>query len=244
MNRSQFEHSIPLSVVRVVLSTPVESTTLNTGQRSTVPEHTLTNQPNFHQSTPSTTRPDSQQRRTKAIDAFIDLALETGTAPRPEEVTQRSGVSLATLYRYFATLDDLRQAGIVRVLDRFADLFSIPEIGAGTRQQRIERFCSSRLALHEKLHPLELLARSASVTDSGAAALLNSSRRALADQLRLHFDDELRSCTPARSDDIVATIAALTTVESWHQFRHSLGRTPAQTRRAWIRAVDLLLPRQ
>ena len=40
----------------------------------------------------------------------------------------------------------------------------------------------------------------------------------------------------------LATIAALTSVETWEQFRRSHGRTAAQTRRAWIDAIDRILP--
>ena len=48
------------------------------------------------------------ERRESAVDAFIDLVLESGNAPSPDEVAKRAGVSIASMYRYFETLDELR----------------------------------------------------------------------------------------------------------------------------------------
>lgn len=189
------------------------------------------------------TRTDAlAQRRTAAIDAFIDLLLAQGTPPRPEEVAQETGVSIATLYRYFSTLDELRHEAALRVLSRFPGLFTVADIGAGSRQERIGRFVRARAELHETLHPLELLARVNAAHDHGAARMVDSGRRFLANQARAHFVPELDTLTPARRDDVVAAIAVLTSVESWDQYRRSHDHTPAQMRRAWSAALDRLLP--
>lgn len=182
------------------------------------------------------------ERRVGAIDAFIDLVLEHGAPPRPEEVAERADVSIASLYRYFTSLDELRRDAIVRLVDRFPDLFAIPEIGTGSRVRRIARFTASRVALHETLHPLQLLMRAVSQTDPAAAEIVDAARGAMADQVQLHFDAELETLSPTQRGDTVATIAALTSVESWEQYRRSLHRTQAQTRRAWSDAIDRLLP--
>ncbi len=187
----------------------------------------------------STHRLQRSERRTRAVDAFIDLVLEHEAPPRPEEVAERADVSIASLYRYFENLDELRRHAISRLVDRFPDLFTIPERSTGTRSQRIASFASARVALHETLHPLQLLCRA----DPSAAALVDDARTTLADQVRLHFDAELQTLSRTQRDDTVASIAALASVESWEQFRRSLHRTPAQTRRAWSNAIDRLLPR-
>ncbi|MDZ7732694.1 MAG: TetR/AcrR family transcriptional regulator [Acidimicrobiia bacterium] len=178
----------------------------------------------------------------RAIDAFIDLVLEHHGVPRPEVVAERAGVSIATFYRYFATLDELRREAATRILDRFPGLYGVPDIGTGTRADRIARFAAARVGLHEALHPLELVLRSDAVHETGAAELVDFARRALADQVRLHFDAELGELTPARREDTVAAIAVLTSVESWEQFRRSHDRKPARIRRAWTEAIDRLLP--
>jgi AcrR family transcriptional regulator len=175
----------------------------------------------------------SAGRRLAAVDAFIDLVLERSSPPTPEEVADRAGVSRATFFRYFATVVELRNEAATRVLERFPDLFTIPAIGTGNLEERIRRFVDVRIQLHETLHPLELLMRSHAVHDADTADFIDAVRQLHADQARQHFDTHLQPHSPARRDDMVAAIAVLTSVESWQQFRHTLGRSPIQTRRAW-----------
>ena len=47
--------------------------------------------------------------------------------------------------------------------------------------------------------------------------------------------------TAARRESVVASIAVLTSVESWEQFRRAFERSPLQTRRAWVHAIDRIL---
>jgi AcrR family transcriptional regulator len=187
-------------------------------------------------------RPPPSERRTGALDAFIDLTLERGAHPRPEEVADRADVSIASLYRYFTDLDELRHDAVARLLERYPDLFVISKIGTGDRQERIASFTAARLALHEALHPLQLLARETSRQDPSARKHVDAVRSAMADQIRHHFDPEVQTLSPTRREDTVATIAALTSVEAWEQFRRSHGRTSTQTRRAWNAAIDQILP--
>lgn len=187
-------------------------------------------------------RPAPAERRTAAIDALIDLVLEQGAHPRPEDVAERAGVSIASLYRYFSDLDELRRDAVTRIVHRFPDLFDISGIGGGDRNERIAGFASARFALHETLHRLQLLSAAMSQTDPTAATHVDENRRALADQVRRHFRPELETLSPAQRDDTVAAIGALTSVEAWEHFRRSYDRTPAQTRRAWTTALDHLLP--
>lgn len=187
---------------------------------------------------PSLTRAD---RRRLVVDAFIDLALEDGGPPTPEGVAGRSGVSRATCFRYFSTLTELRNEAATRVMERFPELFTIPDIGTGTLEQRVERYVDAKVELHEFLHPLELLTRTRAGIDSETADFIDATRQFLADQARQHFGPELDSMSPAEREDMVSTIAVLASVESWQQFRRSYGRSPAQTRRAWRTALSALL---
>lgn len=186
-------------------------------------------------------RPPPTERRRQAIDAFIDLLLE-GRTPKPEEVAARANVSIATLYRYFSTLDELRQDAMARVLDRFSHLFTIPDGNAGTRDDRILQFVSARLELHETLNRMELFQRAAALHDPGADKMVHASRNVLADQARAQFHQELQTLTTAQRDATVATLVLLTSVEAWQSFRVSHAHSLAQTRRAWVDAIDRLLP--
>lgn len=181
------------------------------------------------------------ERRTRVLDAFIDLVLEGELPPSTEALSHRARISLATLFRYFDTLDQLRLEAATRFVQRYPDLFRVPDIGVGPRDERIARFAAIRVALWEKIHRPARLARSEALQDPGAAQIVHWGRTTMADQIRRHFDVELRKLTPARRADAVASIASLTSVESWEHFRLAFGRSPAQTRRAWAHAIGRIL---
>ena len=185
--------------------------------------------------------PGPGRRRQLVVDAFIDLVLESGEPPTPEGVAERAGVSRATFFRYFSTLVELRDEAVARVVERFPEVFTIPASATGNLNQRIESFVDARVELHEALHPLELLMRAHAARDSSTADFIDATRQVLADQARRHFEAELQPRSSAQRDDMVATIAVLTSVESWQQFRQSHGRSPSQTRRAWRRALAGIL---
>ena len=181
------------------------------------------------------------RRRALALDAFLDLVLEGHLPPTARQVADRAGISQATLFRFFDTLDQLRHDSAVRMMERFSDLMGVPDIGVGSRDERIKRYARNRVELHETTHLPARLLRSTALGDPGAAELVGFARGAFADQVRLHFDAELRALPPSQREDAVATIASLTSVESWEQFRLAHGRSPAQTSRAWSRAIDQAL---
>jgi AcrR family transcriptional regulator len=192
-------------------------------------------------SRPTPQPPTVAGRRLVVVDAFIDLALEGRAAPTPEAIADRAGVSRATFFRYFSTLVELRGEAAARVMERFPELFTIPDLGSGSLDERIQRFVDARVQLHETLHPLELLVRAHAARDADTSDFVDAVRQVLADQARQHFAADLRPHGPARRDDLVTTIAVLTSVESWQQFRRSHDRSPVQTRRAWRTALAGIL---
>lgn len=184
----------------------------------------------------------ASERRMRAIDAFIDLVLEGHLPPSTDQIAARAGISMATLFRYFETLDEMRRDAGQRVLERFP-LLHLPDAGEGGLSERIERFAALRVELWERVHLLARLQRSAVLKDAGAAEMVDRVRRIMADEIRVHFAPELSALTAARRDDVVATIASLTSVESWEQLRETYGRSPLQARRAWAHAIEAILAR-
>ncbi|MDG2305512.1 MAG: TetR/AcrR family transcriptional regulator [Candidatus Binatia bacterium] len=181
------------------------------------------------------------ERRKLAIDTHMNLVMEGHLPPTIEQVASRSGISVPTLFRYFRNLDELLKDSAMRSYERHRHLFQVPEIGVGSRDERIRRFAGLRVDLWEKTHFLARLLRAGALQKPEAAQILAFSRKLMADQIRAHFDTELRALSPAHRGDAVVTVATITSVESWEQFRLAHGRTPVQTRRAWSRAIDRAL---
>jgi AcrR family transcriptional regulator len=182
-----------------------------------------------------------ERGRLAVTDAMIDLVFEGNIPPTSEQIAERAGVSVASIFRYFDTLDDLRRATTDVYLERFAHIFEIPEIGEGSLPTRIDTFVSSRVTMHETTEPMARLVRSRALGNSDIDAALQGVRATRADQIRYHFAHEIGRLTPAVADDLVAVIATLTSFESWNQARHEHRRSAAQLRRAWNGALTKLL---
>jgi AcrR family transcriptional regulator len=190
---------------------------------------------------PRARRSDYLKRQLKVIDAYVDLVLGGDPAPTPPAIATRAGVSRASVFRYFSSLDELRNATAGRVLERFEHLFELGEPPA-TRDDRVSRFVASRLNFHEQLHPLALLQRRHAADSSVAAETIDLGRQLLADQLARYFRVDIEHASPARRQELVTIIAVLTSVESWDQLSRSHGRTAAQIHRAWVATILDLLP--
>lgn len=181
-----------------------------------------------------------ERGRQAVIDAVVDLLGEGHVPPSTAEVTERAGVSEATFFRYFETIDDLQLQATQRFLGTHAHLFDIRRKGTGALGDRVDRFVAARAELCEIIAPIARLGRSRAFDHPGMDALLRDVRRRQARQIDEHFARELDRLQRAQRDDVVATVAALTSFEAWDMARHDLDRTPTQVRRAWRTAVRAL----
>lgn len=175
------------------------------------------------------------------LDAALDLIRETGKPPTPEAVAQRAGVSVSSLFRYVETLDELQEAVIDRFTQRYAPLFNIPDLGSGGLDDRIARHIKSRLTQYSTVAPVARITRSRSLARPRLAASLTAHRSAQWDQIRRHYEPELAAYSPAVIDDVVGSIATLTSFEAWDLLQGDGGRTAAQIKRAWTLAIRRML---
>lgn len=182
-----------------------------------------------------------ERGRVAVSEAMIDLVFEGNIPPTADQIADRAGVSIASLFRYFETLDDLRRETTEIYFDRHGHLFDISDIGEGELDQRIDNFVRSRATLYETTEPMGRLLRVRANEVRAASDLLHRARATRADQIRNHFDAELRLLSPARRDDVVAIVVALTSFESWDQMCNAHDRTHQQVRRAWSTALRQIL---
>ncbi len=181
-----------------------------------------------------------EQGRIAVLDATIDLILAGVQPPSVDQIADQSGVSTASIYRYFSTVDELRRAGITRYLDRYNDLMAIPDIGVGGLDERVDNLVTSRLAFFETVAPISRLARQQATTSPAMSDTLERVRATLKDQLAQHFAIELDAMRPAARVERLAVIATLTSFEGWDQLAE-FGLTRAAIGRAWRNHLGVLL---
>lgn len=187
-------------------------------------------------------RRDRRERgRQAVVDAMVDLIQAGYGVPAPEAVAEQAGVSVASLFRYFPTLDDLRAQVSARVHERYADHFEIPDLAEGPLRSRIDRFVRARVSLWETIAPISRLTRARAHEHPEAADLLRELQRRLAVQVATHFAPEMAARKPAAAADLVALITATTSFEAWDILLHELDRSQAQVTRTWSSALQALL---
>lgn len=178
--------------------------------------------------------------RLAVIDAVIDLMLDLAEPPTAEQIAGRAGVSIASVHRYFTSLDQLRQLGVQRYLERIDHLLQIDSIGDGPLPHRIARLVSSRLAFYEATAGIARYVRRQAADVDDLRTTLHRLRGTLAGQVEQQFTSELTALTPAVRSDRVAVLATLTSFESWDQLtEQGLDRTDIE--RAWCTNLTLLL---
>ncbi|MEM1436687.1 MAG: hypothetical protein AAGG11_21740 [Pseudomonadota bacterium] len=175
------------------------------------------------------------------IDAVFELIQEGDLSPSVEAVGARAGVSVATIFRNYGSLDELGRQLMLRFRERFGSLFLIPELGEGALDQRIGRYCDARLDLYEAIWPFVRFMTMRAPRQPEAAANLDRLRDVLGNQVRRHFKAELSVCGQAESQDLATVIDALTAPESWSLMQVNGSRSRRQIKRAWTSALSSLL---
>jgi len=171
----------------------------------------------------------------------LELFAEDVLAPRPEQVAERSGVSLRSVYRYFSDPDELLRAAMARHLERVMPLLRVHEIGAGDLDDRIERFVDARLRLHDAIAPVARAARVASHRNELIREQYDRRTAVLREQIDRHFAPELGAMTPTRRRAIASGIDALCQLDGLDHFRVELGYSPARTAEVLRQLLTILL---
>ena len=193
-------------------------------------------------------KPETDGRRARrdrgrmaTTEAMIDLIMEGNTSPTVAQIAGRAGVSIASLFRYFDTLEDLRRSTNELYLERFDHVFQIPNLGKGSLKARIANLVNSRLRMHSATEPMARLVRSRSYEHADVAEMLHQVRLMRAKQVEKQFAPELAAMAPSERAGMIAIVTTLTSFESWHQSTQDHGRGPRQIRKAWCMAIAVFL---
>src|SRR5579862_7871802 len=66
----------------------------------------------------------------RAVDALLDLIESGNEAPTAQQIAERSGISVRTVFRLTEDIDSLHAAGILRQMERTAHLYiTLPKTG-------------------------------------------------------------------------------------------------------------------
>jgi AcrR family transcriptional regulator len=185
------------------------------------------------------------RNRLAVLDAVLELFAAGDLSPSLEDVAQRSGLSLRSVYRYMSDSEDLVHAAIERHLEKVRPLFAFEPSGLGTFTQRVDAFVAVRLRLYEAIAPTARAAQARAHDKSSPGSEMLSER--LADRrklLRKQLERQFAAELAAMGDQAPAILAAadgLTQIETIDWFVLSGGCSIEQTNEALAAGLHRLL---
>jgi AcrR family transcriptional regulator len=99
----------------------------------------------------------SQESRQRIIDAIVELVNEGVLVPTAEQVSDRAGLAMRTVFRHFKDMDSLYREISRRMYARVQAAFE-DGIDAETWQATLHNLIDRRSRLHEELMPMRLAA--------------------------------------------------------------------------------------
>lgn len=182
-----------------------------------------------------------ERNRGEVVEAAVALMEEGVVDPSIDQLTERSGLSARSIFRYFEGLDDLRRAVIRRNFEKARTLLDAAPSVDGSLSDRIRRFVDSRLKFNETIAGP---ARTALLRAHFAPVIaddIREYRKVLDSSAREHFAPELKARTKAETDDIVAVVDVVVSFTGWDRLVTEHRRSRNQVRRAWTLALESVL---
>ncbi|MDH3705802.1 MAG: TetR/AcrR family transcriptional regulator [Acidimicrobiia bacterium] len=184
-------------------------------------------------------------RRQRNIDAVLDVVLEMfaeeAMFPTIEQAATRSGLSLRSLYRYFADPGELLEAAIKRSDQVGLELARLHAIGQGALEGRIDDFVAMRLRLHDGVGPVFRATVANAARHPRIRDELARTRNDMREQFELQFGPELAALKPAERDVVLAAGDLLTQLESVDYLRRHRQLSVAEAHQVLVASLLALL---
>ncbi len=183
----------------------------------------------------------SERTRQLIIEAYMSLVRETAQVPTAQQIAQRAGYSVRSVFERFPDLQAIRLAATDHAIAEGRGEGALRDIDAD-RTTRIRSQVLSRARGCEKWLPLW---RVLSSHNEGAGELkkrMRMVRELVRMRLELMFQKELAPLDDSLRRQTLIALEAVTDYESWGRMRELFGLSFDDACAVWIRAIDRLLP--
>jgi AcrR family transcriptional regulator len=153
-----------------------------------------------------------QRSRDLVVDALLDLLNEGVARPTAQQVAERSGVSLRSIFRIFDDVETLHAAAASEQLARVRHLF-VDVAAVGTVQERVDEIIELNARLYESVAPVRRAARRTAPESPPLREQLGKLRAWMRAEIDRVFAAELQGGPQA------AALEVLFSFEAWDQLR-------------------------
>jgi AcrR family transcriptional regulator len=172
----------------------------------------------------------------RAVDALLDLIESGNETPTSQQIAERSGISVRTVFRLTEDIESLHAAGVLRQMERTAHLYvTLPT--TGSLASRLRALLKNRVTVFEAIAPVRRVGDRLAATSQLITDGLQLHHMLLRTQVAEVFEGELKRMPRSRRSTALDAIDVAAGWETWDQLRRvkELSVTEA------ARVVELLI---
>jgi AcrR family transcriptional regulator len=174
--------------------------------------------------------------RDLAVDALLDLLGEGVLRPTAQQVAERSGVSLRSIFRIFDDVESLNTAACARQLGRVRHLF-VDVMPTGRLSGRVAEVVSINSRLYESIAPIRRAALRAAPESAALREQLARARGWVRAEVERVFASELADAPR----DTAAAVEMTLSFEAWDHLRAAQGLSTTRATDTVTRILTALL---
>ena len=178
----------------------------------------------------------SKQSRERIVQALLALVREGRANPGAEEVAERAGVGIRSVFRHFRDMETLYREMGVHLAGQYAEIAT--PFTASTWRGRLGEMIDRRSRAYERLAPFK---RAADARRLESPTLQEDSAR-----LEAVLRERLRAVLPAAASadrSLFAQLELALSVDAWMRLRDVQGLSPDEARAAVEAMTEALLAR-
>ncbi len=184
-------------------------------------------------------------RKNSNRDAVVEAALQLFQAGardvKMEDLAEAAGVSVRSVYRYFANVDEVLEAAMMANLSLYGHLFEIDNLGQGPLPERIRNLVAARLNLITAAYPMITAVLRHVHADNAIGAQARWRLQHMYLQNAEMFRSEFSRMTAVESRQIAAAIDSLLSYYTADSMLNRLGFSTEEAEAALVHGLELLL---
>jgi len=185
-------------------------------------------------------RQRSEQSRAAIVDAMLDLLRAGNPRPGAQEIAERAGVSLRSVFRHFEDLDALYTVVTDRQKERSEHLFELGPVN-GSLERRIALLIEQRARLFEEIAPVRRAALRLAPFHAPIRNRLADSNAVLRRHLPRVFAAELEPLAPAARRELLDALEVASSWNAWDALRSDQNLSPERAAKVVARLLRALV---
>jgi AcrR family transcriptional regulator len=172
----------------------------------------------------------------RAVDALLDLIEAGNDTPTAQQIAERSGISVRTVFRLTEDIESLHAAAVMRQVERTAHLYvELPK--TGTFESRLHTLVQNRVDVFERVAPVRRVAGRLAESSERIAEGVELQKLMLRNQVAEVFDEELKALTRQRRATALEAADVAAGWETWDELRRGKGLSVTSS----ARVMELLV---